>query len=177
MVDLIAKRYVKALIEQRETEEIKTICGELKIISTAYASQKFMMILESSDIEIAKKVDLILSFVNHYLSNASFNLIKLLAEKKRLNLIPSIVKELELTLSKMTNTYTGVVYTNTPLSDLDLMSINSQFATKFNVNLSLRQNICDYDGIKVDIEDLGCEISFSKDRLRSQMIEHILKAV
>jgi hypothetical protein len=31
--------------------------------------------------------------------------------------------------------------------------------------------------IKVDIEGLGVEISFSKERLKAQMIEHILKAV
>ena len=39
------------------------------------------------------------------------------------------------------------------------------------------QNVCDYDGIKVDIDGLGVEISFSKDRLKSQLIDHILKAV
>ena len=43
--------------------------------------------------------------------------------------------------------------------------------------LQLTQNICDYDGIKVDIDGLGVEVGFSKERLKSQLIHHILKAV
>ncbi|MEN8718216.1 MAG: F0F1 ATP synthase subunit delta, partial [Sulfurovum sp.] len=58
-----------------------------------------------------------------------------------------------------------------------MSSIEEQFSKKFNVNLSLSQNVCDYDGIKVDIDSLGVEISFSKERLKSQLIDHILKAV
>ena len=59
----------------------------------------------------------------------------------------------------------------------DLKSIQEKFAKKFEITLALTQNICTYDGIKVDIEGLGVEIAFSKDRLKSQMINHILKAV
>jgi F-type H+-transporting ATPase subunit delta len=176
MSELVAKRYVKALIADRQTYDIQNIYNELKTISTAFASQKFNMIVGTSEVAVDSKIELVLSFVDN-ISQTTANLIRLLAQKKRLTLIPTITKELEGTLAKMTNTYSGVVYTNSPLSDYDLMRINQQFASKFNVNLSLAQNICDYDGIKVDIEGLGCEISFSKDRLRSQMIEHILKAV
>jgi F-type H+-transporting ATPase subunit delta len=77
----------------------------------------------------------------------------------------------------MNNSYTGVVYTNNELDAKYMSSIEEQFSKKFNVNLSLSQNVCDYDGIKVDIDSLGVEISFSKERLKSQMIDHILKAV
>ncbi|MFY4842872.1 F0F1 ATP synthase subunit delta, partial [Aliarcobacter butzleri] len=45
------------------------------------------------------------------------------------------------------------------------------------VKVSLSHNVCEYDGIKVGIDGLGGEISFSKDRLKSQLIDHILKAV
>ena len=77
----------------------------------------------------------------------------------------------------MENSYEGVVYTNNALSDQYINSIAEQFSKKFDVKLTLTQNVCDYDGIKVDIDGLGVEISFSKDRLKSQMINHILKAV
>jgi F-type H+-transporting ATPase subunit delta len=59
----------------------------------------------------------------------------------------------------------------------DVKSIEGEFSKKFDVKLSLSQNVCDYDGIKVDIDGLGVEISFSTERLRTQMIDHILKAV
>ena len=41
----------------------------------------------------------------------------------------------------------------------------------------MTQNICDYDGVKVSIDGLGVEVGFAKNRLKSQMIDHILKAV
>jgi len=77
----------------------------------------------------------------------------------------------------LNNSYEGVGYTNVELDSSDLSSIQEKFAKKFDITLALTQNICDYDGIKVDIEGLGVEIGFSKDRFKSQMIEHILKAV
>ena len=58
-----------------------------------------------------------------------------------------------------------------------LLSISVLAQEKNDVKLSLSQNVGDYDGIKVDIDGLGVEISFSKDRLRAQLIDHILKAV
>ncbi|MCG3720283.1 F0F1 ATP synthase subunit delta, partial [Aliarcobacter butzleri] len=100
-----------------------------------------------------------------------------LGEKRRLDLLPFIAKDLNIQLAKMNNNYIGVVYTNQELSSDYISSIEKQFSKKFDVKLSLSQNVCDYDGIKVDIDGLGVEISFSKDRLKSQLIDHILKAV
>ena len=79
--------------------------------------------------------------------------------------------------SNLEESQVGVVYTNQVLSNDYVSSIEEQFSKKFNVKLSLTQNVCDYDGIKVDIDGLGVEISFSKERLKSQLIDHILKAV
>ncbi|MFW2442606.1 F0F1 ATP synthase subunit delta, partial [Aliarcobacter butzleri] len=93
------------------------------------------------------------------------------------DLLPFIAKDLNIQLAKMNNNYIGVVYTNQELSSDYISSIEKQFSKKFDVKLSLSQNVCDYDGIKVDIDGLGVEISFSKDRLKSQLIDHILKAV
>ncbi len=105
------------------------------------------------------------------------NFIKLLGEKRRLNIIPEIAFELKTQIAKMNSSYVGTVYTNKELSNSYISSIEEQFSKKFNVKLSLSQNVCDYDGIKVDIDGLGVEITFSKDRLRTQLINHILKAV
>ena len=35
----------------------------------------------------------------------------------------------------------------------------------------------DYNGIKIELDDLGVEASFSVDRLKAQMSEYILKAI
>lgn len=176
MNDLIAKRYVKALLDGKDLNSATTVYNELKTISSAFSDEKFISIVSSSEVRSNDKVELIISFVENC-SEGLKNLIKLLGTNNRLELIPSMVKELDGQISRMNNTYTGVVYTNTELSSDYVSSIEAQFSKKFDVKLSLSQNVCDYDGIKVDIDSLGVEISFSKDRLKSQMINHILKAV
>lgn len=176
MIDLVAKRYVKALMSERDTNELASIYKELKEISTAYNDDRFAVIVSSTEVESSKKVELILSFVDKC-SKTTANLVKLLANNKRLDIIPSIVADLEGQLSVINNSYKGVIYTNEELSKGDVDALNSQFSQKFSVDLKLTQNICDYDGVKVSIDGLGVEVGFAKSRLKSQMIDHILKAV
>ena len=176
MNDLVAKRYVKALIDGRDGYTIGTFSIKLNAISSAFLDEKFVSIITSPEVSNSAKVDLVISIADG-VDNSLFNFIKLLSEKRRLTLLPYIANELSVQISKMNNSYTGVIYTNQELSYDSVVSIADQFSRKFNVALSLSQNICDYDGIKVDIDGLGVEISFSKDRLKSQLVDHILKAV
>jgi len=176
MIDLVAKRYVKALMLDNNTKSLSSVFNELKTIASAYSDDKFLLIISSTDVSVEKKVDLIISFLKKA-SNTTKNLVKLLGEKKRLDIIPTIVDILDSELAVLNNTYTGVIHTNVKLDNGEVAKLTKQFAAKFNVNLKLTQNVCDYDGIKVDIDGLGVEVGFSKERLRSQLIDHILKAV
>jgi len=177
MSNLIAKRYVKALIKDRETQHVTRINEQLKFISTAYFDEKFLDIINSIDVTTYKKVDLILSFLgnnNDYLVN---NLIILLGKNRRLDILPAISNELEKEYSAIINHYDGIVYSGVVLSSEYMSEMENKFSNKFGVNLTLTNEVCDYDGIKVDIDSLGVEISFEKNKFKSQMIEHILKAV
>lgn len=176
MNDLVAKRYVKALINGRNSQVVNNISVNLNTISSAFCDEKFISIISSPEVADYAKVDLIISLVD--LADETLkNFIKLLGEKRRLSLLPLIANELNVQTAKMNNNYVGVVYTNQELSNDYVSSIEEQFSKKFDVKLSLSQKVCDYDGIKVDIDGLGVEISFSKERLKSQLIDHILKAV
>lgn len=176
MSQIIAKKYVKALLDGRDIEAVSAISAELNTISTAYGDAKFNAIILSNEVSTEAKVELILSFLDSC-TDATKNLIKLLGQNKRLDIVKYIACELSQEISKLKNTYTGVIYTNNELNSEYVASIQERFSKKFGVELALTQNVCDYDGIKVDIEGLGLEIGFSKDRLKSQMIDHILKAV
>lgn len=176
MNDLVAKRYVKALIDGRNSQVVNNISVNLNTISSAFCDEKFISIISSPEVADYAKLDLIISLVD--LADETLkNFIKLLGEKRRLSLLPLIANELNVQIAKMNNNYVGVVYTNQELSNDYISSIEEQFSKKFDVKLSLSQKVCDYDGIKVDIDGLGVEISFSKERLKSQLIDHILKAV
>jgi len=176
MKDLVAKRYVKALIDGRDLKTITKISDKLNEISLAFNSDKFKSIITSPEVSTNDKVNLVISLVTNT-DSALNNFIKLLGEKRRLELLPFIANDLKTQIAKMNDSYIGVVYTNKKLSSNYISSIEEQFSKKFNVKLSLSQNVGDYDGIKVDIDGLGVEISFSKDRLKTQLIDHILKAV
>ncbi len=176
MIDLVAKRYVKALLIDADAKKVTKISEELSQIASAYTDDKFLEIIASSEVKNDDKVELIISLIDNS-SDTIKNLIKLLGENKRLDILPSIVEELENQLSIINNTYTGIIYTNKKMLVEDVKAIESEFSKKFDVKLTLSQDVCDYDGIKVDIDGLGVEISFSTQRLRTQMIEHILKAV
>ncbi len=173
---LIAKRYVKALLEGKDSEAVTTLSNELSQIASAFSDDKFKMILSSIDVSAKDKEELVISFVDNC-SETTKNLIKLLGANGRLDIIGTISCELSKKLADLTNTYTGVVYTNNELAADYIKSLEDKFAAKFGVSLTLAQNVCDYDGIKVDIEGLGVEVGFSKDRLKSQLKDHILKAV
>jgi F-type H+-transporting ATPase subunit delta len=175
MSSLVAKRYIKALLIDNDIDASLVIYNNINQISSAYVDDKFLSIISSPEVSDDKKVKLILSFIKP--SDIITNLIKLLAQKKRLNIIPNIVDELKKEISVMTKNYEGIIYTNVKLNQTDINKISKKFATKFDITLSLHQNICNYDGIKVGIEGLGVEISFSKSRLKLQMIEHIFQAV
>ena len=177
MNDLVAKRYVKALIDGRDNQVINNISNSLNTISSAFGDEKFISIVTSPEVADYAKVDLIISLVDAANNETLKNFIRLLGEKRRLSLLPFIANELNTQIAKMNNSYVGVVYTNLELSGDYVSSIEEQFSKKFDVKLSLSQKVCDYDGIKVDIDGLGVEISFSKERLKSQLIDHILKAV
>lgn len=177
MSNLVAKRYVKALTKSRNLEHIDVINQQLKLISTAYLNEKFQNIIGSVDVTTYNKVDLVLSFLgdrNDYLVN---NLIILLGKNRRLGIIPAISKELEKEYAILINSYVGIVYSNENLSNEFLNELETNFENKFNIKLQLTNQICEYDGIKVDIDGLGVEIGFAKNKFKSQMIEHILKAV
>ncbi|PRM90533.1 F0F1 ATP synthase subunit delta [Aliarcobacter cryaerophilus] len=176
MKDLVAKRYVKALVDGRDLNNVTLISEKLNEVSKAFKSDKFKSILASSDVSEVEKTKFVLSLIDKA-DKSLENFIKLLGEKRRLDIIPEIAFELKTQIAKMNSNYIGTVYTNKELSNSYISSIEEQFSKKFNVKLSLSQNVCDYDGIKVDIDGLGVEISFSKDRLKTQLINHILKAV
>jgi F-type H+-transporting ATPase subunit delta len=173
---LVAKRYVKALLIDRSINDIVSIYDNIKTIASAYNYSKFLSIVSSVQIDIDTKLELINSFID-YKNKSLKNLFLVLAENKRLMIIPDIAKELKEQIAVLTNSYEGIVYTNVKLDEAEIISIQEKFTKKFDITLTLTQNICDYDGIKVNIEGLGVEIGFSKERLKSQMIDYILKAV
>ncbi|MCK9256444.1 MAG: F0F1 ATP synthase subunit delta [Sulfurospirillaceae bacterium] len=176
MRELIAKKYTNALLKSMDTNEIKLTLKAFDEASSCFKIKKLSTILESPDVSNEKKEELILSLFENP-SKKLINLIKLLSENGRLSIVPDIKDELEYQLSLQENSYQGAVEGIFELSNEQLGQLEESFSKKFDAKIVLKNQKSDFPGIRISFEDLGVEVSFSLDRLKAQMAEHILKAI
>ncbi len=100
-----------------------------------------------------------------------------LISNNRLDLIPYIADELKSIISNKTKSYDGVVYSNEDIDKDILLKLSDGLSSKFDSKISLTYKKSDFNGIKVDVDGLGVEIDFSKNRINSQIVEYILQAI
>jgi len=177
MEELIAKRYIKALKSNADLESMQNMTTIFSVLAESFKNDKFVTIIDSPNIDVKDKSKLLLDAVKEANSNKVNNFIKLLVENKRINIIPAIAKELKKDLAKSTKNYEGVVYSDTDIDAKLIGDLSAGLSKKFDSKISLASVKNDFNGIKVDVEGLGIEINFSKDRIDSQIIEHIIKAI
>ena len=63
------------------------------------------------------------------------------------------------------------------MTKADIEQIQKNLSKKLNSTIKLTLTKSDYNGIKVEVKDLGIEVAFSKSLMNQQLIEHILKAI
>jgi len=177
MEELIAKRYVKALKSSADLESMKNMTNIFNELAKSFKNDKFIQIIDNPNVDVKDKTTILLDAVKEAKSNKINNFIKLLVENKRINIIPAIASELKKDIANSTKTYEGVVYSDTNIDTKLIEDLSSGLSKKFNSTISLVPVKNDFNGIKVDVEGLGIEINFSKDRIDSQIIDHIIKAI
>lgn len=175
--ELIAKRYIKPLMESCDQESLDNLAELLVSVAKAYDDQKFMAIMNSNDIKASVKCQLILDMVAPANSLMVNNLVKLLAENGRLPLIPVLASELKRSIASSKRTYKGRIYSNSVVDQASVNLIARDLGTKTGSTIALDYVASDFDGIRVEVDDLNVEINFSKSRLNAQLVEHILKAI
>lgn len=176
MSNIIAKKYVKAILEEFKGEDLTKLVDLLSDLAKAFKNAKFSEIIGSSTISNSQKTDFVLSMLKGQ-NQKVLNFFKILSQNKRLSLIPEILEDLKTKISIDKNEYGGKVYSKNEISDAQLRDLENKFSKKFDAKIKLEAVKSDYNGIKIDIEGLGVEISFSIDRLKSKMSEYILKAI
>ncbi|NLC27567.1 MAG: F0F1 ATP synthase subunit delta [Campylobacteraceae bacterium] len=176
MKELVAKKYVNALLQGMDSQELNDTLEALKELTVLFNLEKFKTIIQSPDVDSYDKESLILGLVEKP-SQKFINLIKLLNSNDRLALLPTIKSGLEYQLSLKNNSFEGVVEGMFELSNEQLNSLEESFSKKFDAKINLVNQKSGYPGIRISLEDLGIEVSFSLERLKTQMTEHILKAI
>ena len=177
MKELIAKRYIKALKSNSNIKSFGEIALVFSSLAESFKNDKFIKIIDNPNISQNDKSEILLAAVSSVKSNEINNLIKLLAEHKRINIIPAMAEEMKKDIANSTKTYQGVIYSDSDIDKKLISGLSAGLSKKLDATISLIFVKNDFDGIKVDVEDLGIEINFSKARINSQLIEHIVKAI
>ena len=177
MEELIAKRYIKAMKIGSDITSMENATSVFSVLAESFKDKKFVQVIGNPDVTKDQKSEILLAAVKPANSDEINNLIKLLVEHKRINIIPAIAEVMRKDVANSTKTYTGVVYSDSDIDTKVVEDLSSGLSKKYDSNISLEFVKDDFNGIKVDVEDLGIEINFSKSRINSQIIEHIVKAI
>ncbi|MDE7217534.1 MAG: hypothetical protein K2N20_05520, partial [Helicobacter sp.] len=79
-------------------------------------------------------------------------------------------------LAAMKKEYVAILSSKEAFDAATLENIKNTFAQRLNVNLALKQERSDKEGVRLVVEDLGVEVAFSQERFVSDLREHILRA-
>ena len=177
MEELIAKRYVKALKTVFTNEELAEVGSVFDVLAQEFKNEKYTQIIDNPHIAKSKKLEILLDAVKSVKSIKLNNLMHLLVDENRVGIIPAIALVIKKELAKIHNSYNGTVYSSSEIDAGTLTQLSEGISKKIDSKVTLDFVKNDFDGIKMEVEDLGIEIDFSKSRINTQMIEYILKAI
>lgn len=175
MNTMVSKKYTKALIEALGAKKAIQAIEILYTLSQCCSDTKFQSIINSPTLPKKQKESFVLSVANTK-DKKIINFLKLLIQKNRLNIIPSIYDELKNSLNLSKNEYEVIVYSSFKLDSKDLDMIKDRLSSKLGVSLYITEKSMKTEGLRIFIEGMSVEASFLKDRFTSGIRSHILKA-
>ena len=176
MDKMIAKKYAKALMESGDDATLSRRLEILKAIGEAMIDARIKEFITSPLVEKEKKAELLLSVMNAE-DDGVANLIKLMNEKGRLDLIPDLVAIVEFERKKHFNRFEGTIHSDETLSKESVKKLEKTLEKYSGAQIDLAQKRSDQVELKVEVEDLGIELSFSREKVKRSLIDHIQKAL
>ncbi len=175
MENTVAKKYVKALFDVVKSDEYEKVAGSLGALACCFET-KLGQIVGSPYVEEGEKLGLVLLFADGH-SREFQNFLKVLSQNKRLCEIPLIAREFERELAVKNGKFEATFLSDFALSDEQKASLQKSLSAKFNASVEVEKGEEKFSGAKVSVDGLGVEIGVSIEKLKSQLVEHILKAI
>ena len=176
-MELVAKRYAKALMEIDGGKKLDAFIDVLEGVSAALETPKAKEIIASPLVSAADKVSLITESLGKKADPLLKELIKVMGEKGRLALIPELTAILKFEKKRASNRFTGHVESRDALDAAALKDLEEALSRHSGAEITLKQVKSDLNGVKVEVEDLGLELNFSKDRVKAALLDYIQKAL
>lgn len=172
----ISKIYTKAFLEVANESEIENAFKNLKILFSLKDDKKFKEIINSPCIDNNKKFDFLLSLLEDP-SKHFINFLKLLIKNARLKILKDIFLEFQKEISFSKNIHSGLIFAKNEIKPEKIKLLEDKFSKKLNTNIEFNFIKSDFNGLKIKIPDLSLEVSFSMDKLKSQLDRYLLKAI
>jgi len=176
MEELIAKRYVQALLGLTKAEDRDNLATILSNISLSISDDRISEMIKSPIIASDVKVRTILDALGE-IDNKLTNFIKILGENGRLALIPAISTIVNAQIQKELNEYSGIIKSKNSLDEESINELEETLKRYTGSTIKLTQESSTLDGLRVEVEDLGIEVNFSKERVKEQLIDFIKKSL
>jgi len=171
---MLVEKYTKALLASLNEEEIVSTYEAIARIALVAKDPKFILIVKSPLLSIEEKIN-VLTQIAQYDNPKFVNFLRIILENKREDLFKEIHTSLYEKVSKYYNKYAGVVEGD--VSEETLKEIEEKLSRKFSAQIVLRLKKEEINGIKVFVDVLNVEVAINEDKIKSDLINDILKAI
>ena len=171
---MVVEKYTKALLLSLKEEEIVPTYEAIARIALVAKDSKFILLIKSPLLSIDEKVE-ILSQIAEYNNPKFLNFLRIVLENKREDLLKEIYLSLYEKVSFYFNTFGGKIEGN--ITESVLKEIEGKLSKKFNAKIKLLLEKSDINGIKVFVDVLNIEVAINEEKIKSNLVDYILKAI
>ncbi|MDO1510837.1 MULTISPECIES: F0F1 ATP synthase subunit delta [unclassified Neisseria] len=157
----IARPYAKALFGlAQEKNQIESWLGGLKELSSVVQQVKIAAFIEQPEKSASDKAEVLVGLVE--LNDASLkNFVHVLAEQKRLQLLPEVYAQFQDLSLTLNHTKRAVIYSAYELTDVQLKDLVAELQERFGTSLEITTEVDSelIGGVKVEMGDQVLDLS------------------
>lgn len=157
----IARPYAKALFGlAQEKDQIKSWLGGLKELAAIVKDEKIISLIEQPDASASEKAKLLIDLAA-LSDNGLANFVTVLAEQKRLLVLPEVYAQYQDLALTLNNTKSATIYSAYELTQAQIDDLTAMLKKRFDSNLEVSTQIDPelIGGVKVEVGDQVLDLS------------------
>ncbi|ANV98454.1 hypothetical protein BBW65_06435 [Helicobacter enhydrae] len=171
----IANKYSLALIESVDLDTLALFCSYQAKIDESFKNQDFWTFVTSPLVVDDQKLELIKQVCGELDKTFAFFL-RILVRNNRLKLLPLVMQNLALYLANKKKECRAFVYYHQKLGEENKAKLQEIILQKFGLKTEIVECIVSEEKMRISIEELGVEFSFSKERVMQKLKQSILSS-